>query len=285
MCRLFGFRSVIQSQVHQSLIQAENALEVQSHKHPDGWGVCYYISGHPHIIKSEKTAIDDSIFKQVSGIVSSQTVLAHIRNATLGEVNILNTHPFQYGNWVFAHNGNIKNFDEHREEIVNRVSPDLRRFILGKTDSELLFYFILSTLKRKIDLTLKDCSVDIMRESICEALGELKSLIGEYSKIDAAERTETFLTFILTNGESMVAHQGGKNLFYSTYKNKCADRDNCPSFSDECESPTKSGFVNHLIFSSEPLSGDNIWIPMEPGQIIGVDGKMRLKVFECSKVN
>ena len=41
MCRLFGFRSVIPSQVHQSLVGAENALMLQSDRHPDGWGVAW----------------------------------------------------------------------------------------------------------------------------------------------------------------------------------------------------------------------------------------------------
>ena len=77
----------------------------------------------------------------------------------------------------------------------------------------------------------------------------------------------------------MVAHQGGKNLFYSTYKTKCSERDSCPSFTDECENATKTGFVNHLIFASEPLSGENIWIPFDLGQFIGVDSKMKLTFF------
>jgi hypothetical protein len=38
MCRIFGFRSVIQSQVHRSLVSADNALMIQGERHPDGWG-------------------------------------------------------------------------------------------------------------------------------------------------------------------------------------------------------------------------------------------------------
>ena len=45
MCRLFGFRSVIPSQMHRSLIAADNALGRQSERHPDGWGVAYYVDG------------------------------------------------------------------------------------------------------------------------------------------------------------------------------------------------------------------------------------------------
>lgn len=44
--------------------------------------------------------------------IKSLNVIAHIRKATQGEVNIENTHPFIreiWGqNWVFAHNGNLK---------------------------------------------------------------------------------------------------------------------------------------------------------------------------------
>ncbi|MDD0854039.1 class II glutamine amidotransferase [Halobacteriovorax sp. GB3] len=279
MCRLFGFRSVIQSQVHESLVRADNALELQSNKHPDGWGVAYFVGGAPHIIKSEKTAVDDAIFKKISGIVSSQTVLAHIRNATLGQVNILNTHPFQFGNWVFAHNGNIKGFADKKEEIMSRILPHLRRFILGNTDSEVVFYFILSHLSGKVNLYDKDCNIDVLAESVKESVQALIKIIGPYSEIDDAGNTETYLTFILTNGQTMLAHHGGKNLFYSTYKNRCGDRDTCPSFAPECEAPTETGYVNHLIFSSEPLSGDNIWHPLSPGEIIGVDNDMKLRRY------
>ena len=62
MCRLFGFKSVISSQVHSSLIHTENALRIQSNNHPDGWGVAYYREGIPHIIKSMEKAVDDHIF-------------------------------------------------------------------------------------------------------------------------------------------------------------------------------------------------------------------------------
>ncbi|MBK24370.1 MAG: class II glutamine amidotransferase [Halobacteriovorax sp.] len=279
MCRLFGFRSVILSQVHSSLVSADNALVMQSNEHPDGWGVGYYVQGTPHIIKSaESSAIKSNLFKKVSGVVSSQTVVAHIRNSTQGSNGLLNTHPFQYGHWVFAHNGNIKDFENYRNQISNQILPELKRFILGDTDSELIFYFILSFLSKKIDISIKDCKAEIVIEAIKEAVKELTDLIGPYSLKDDCGDKETYLTFLLTNGETMVAHQGGKNLYYSTYKTSCGDKDSCPSYSESCENATKDGFINHLIFSSEPLSGENIWIPLNLGQIIGVDGRMKIVI-------
>lgn len=278
MCRLFGFRSVIQSQVHSSLVGAENALGVQGEKHPDGWGMAYYMAGTPHIIKSDKSTVDDTLFKQISGVVSSQTVLAHVRKATEGALNILNTHPFQFGNWVFAHNGNIKDFHHYKDKIFQQIDPLLRRFILGTTDSELIFFFILTHLKKQIDLANRVCPYNKLESAVMQSMADLQKIIGPYSQIDNAGEKETYLTFLMTNGESMIAHQGGKQLYYSTYKKSCPDRVSCSSFSEVCESASVSGKVNHLIFASEPLSGDNIWLPMSLGQSLGVDSKMKINV-------
>ena len=276
MCRLFGFRSVIQSQVHQSLVNADNALRVQSEFHPDGWGVAYYQGHSPHVIKTDKSALSDMLFKKVSGVVSSETVVAHIRKATKVENNILNTHPFQFGHWVFAHNGNIKNFDSLRKDLLKSIKPQLRRFILGDTDSELIFYFLLSELSEVYDLNRKDCPVDIATKSVKKSIKKLEKLIGKINPDDNAPPSETFATFILTNGTTMVAHQGGKRLFYSTYKTSCADKEFCSHYADVCENPTKDGTINHLIFTSEPLSGENIWLDMNPYDVVGVDWKMKL---------
>ena len=110
MCRLFGFRSVIASQVHQSLIEAENALGTQSDEHPDGWGVAFYVDKAPHVTRSPATALGDQLFHRLSGVVSSETVLAHVRKATQGENTVLNCHPFQHGPWTFGHNGEIAGY-------------------------------------------------------------------------------------------------------------------------------------------------------------------------------
>lgn len=278
MCRLFGFRSVIQSQVHSSLVHAENALQGQSELHPDGWGVAYYQAGAPHVIKSKESALDDHLFKRVSGIVSSQTVIAHIRRATQGNHTILNAHPFQFGQWIFAHNGNIKDFDKHRDTLISMIDPGLQRFILGDTDSEVLFYLLLTNLSTKTDLAAINPEYSLIKEACVTTLKDIQVLVGDFYHSEGKGSLETYLTFILTNGHSMLAHQGGQRLHWSTWKNKCSERDTCPSFAPACENKTEDGFVNHLIFTSEPLQGENIWNEMELGQMIGVDGRMRLQL-------
>ncbi len=280
MCRLFGFRSIILSQVHQSLMEADNALGTQSIKNPDGWGVAYYIGQTPHVIKSDTSAITCDIFKKVSGVVSSHSVVAHIRKSTIGAHSILNTHPFQFGKWVFAHNGNIKNFSKHRSALMALVSPKLQKYILGDTDSELLFFIILTHISQKIDLEAIHFDLENLAKLTRYAIDQVINIIGPYSEIDDAGETETYLTFILSNGDTMLAFRGGKELHYSTYKNKCRDADTCSSYAPFCEAPPVNGSINHLIFSSEPLSGENIWHKMENHELIATNSLMKIKIFK-----
>jgi glutamine amidotransferase len=266
MCRLFGFRSVIPSQVHRSLLAAENALGVQSNEHPDGWGVAYYVDGSPHVTKSPSTALSDALFRRLSGVVSSETVLAHVRKATRGAKTVLNCHPFQYGRWVFAHNGDVPEFERYREALVAEVAPNLRRFILGETDSELVFFVFLSRLAAFAPLSRPHAVEDVA--------SALRGAVLRVREVCAG--AETSLTVMVTDGRVLVALQGGKELFLSTYKTRCGDRDTCPSLAPECEAPSQSGYVNHLILSSEPLLGENIWHPLAPGELVGVDHRMRV---------
>lgn len=277
MCRIFGFRSVIQSQVHRSLVSADNALMQQSDRHPDGWGVAYYNAGAPHVIKSVSAAQVDHLFKRVSGIVTSETVLAHLRKATQGSLSTINTHPFQYGQWVFAHNGNIANFADLRGALVERIPPVLRRFILGDTDSEVLFFLILAHMARRCELHRVGFPLEDVIGAIRDAVDEVVELAGQICEQDDGPPTSTYLTFVLTNGTMMVAHQGGKALHWTTWKRRCPDRDHCASFGHECEIPTDAGgFVKHLVVSSEPLQGVNVWTPLRPYEIVAVDWRMML---------
>jgi predicted glutamine amidotransferase len=271
MCRLFGFKSSIPSEVHRSLLRAENALAAQSGEHPDGWGVVYYIDNFPHLIKNTKTAVEDHLFEKVSGIVSSKTVLAHIRNASVGDINILNCHPFQYGPWSFAHNGEIKPWNKVSEILINHVTPQFRRFILGNTDSEVCFYIFLSFLQQKTNIHKSDISPLAIIDALKETIKIIRDVTDDFEQ-------PALLTFLLTNGSTMLGYHGGKELLYSTYKKACEEKHNCPHFSAECENPTNST-INHLLVSSEPISDEDIWQPLEIGEGFCLDGNMALHKF------
>jgi len=65
-----------------------------------------------------------------------------VRLKSVGEVSVPNTHPFQRGRWVFAHNGTIEDLAPLRA----RVSAERRAEVHGETDSELLFAYLLTLL-------------------------------------------------------------------------------------------------------------------------------------------
>jgi glutamine amidotransferase len=254
--------------VHRSLLAADNALGTQSNAHPDGWGVAHYVDGAPHVTRAPSTAINDAIFQRLSGIVSSETLLAHVRKATVGPKTVLNCHPFQYGKWVFAHNGEIRRFEQHKAKLLEHVAPRLRRFILGDTDSEVLFFILLTELSGYAQLAGR-LGIDDLAEAI-------RTTVSKVRLVCDTPEDPSLLTFIVTDGTTMAATQGGKELFLSTHKSRCTDRDVCPHLAPECEAPSTSGSVNHLVFSSEVIRGDNVWTELAPGDIVGVDWRMRL---------
>jgi glutamine amidotransferase len=194
-----------------------------------------------------------------------------VRKATQGSCTVFNCHPFQHGRWVFAHNGDIRNFDTHREALLAEVGSKFRRFILGDTDSEILFFVFLTQLAAAAGET--------SNPSLEHAITALRACIRRVREIcdngDPAQNA--LLTVMATNGEMLVATQGGKELYFSTYKKRCSDRDHCPSLSPVCEAPSKTGLVNHFIVSSEPLQGENVWEELRLGDIVGVDRDMRMQ--------
>lgn len=278
MCRLFGFRSIFENKVHSSLIHADNALFNLSQKHKDGWGVAYYLDDVPHLIKSAEQAFEDHIFERVSGVVTSKSVIAHIRYATSGNSSILNSHPFQFGKWIFAHNGNIKNLKQYKSKLLSLILPDQQKYILGNTDSEIIFHIILSDLKKK-KLFSSSTDTNAIINTVKLTLIKICSIIGELTNRDDAAPTDNYLTFILSNGPLFLAIQGGQPLYFSTHKSLCSERDQCSYYNPSCESKSiVNSKVNHLIISSEKFTGDNIWTKMAFGDVVAIDQEMKLYI-------
>lgn len=274
MCRIFGFRSLLQSGVHSSLVEADNAIAKQSQNHPDGWGVAYYKMGAPHLVKMDRQAKDCGIFKQVSGVVSSGTVLAHIRLSTVGGGGPLNTHPFQYGPWVFCHNGTLRDFELNKTGLIEEIDPELKTFIFGTTDSEVLFYLFLTVLKKhnllesfRFDADAVKKCIKTFVDIVVQHTGDLVSEIRDTDK--------NYMTFVVTNGGFMMGFQGGQPLRVSTHKTKCPESQSCSFYQPTCEAPSKEGSsVQHLLLSSERVQNENVWRPLEFLAYAGVSEDM-----------
>ena len=149
------------------------------------------------------------------------------------------------------------------------MSPHFIRFILGETDSEILFFIILSEVMK----------YGLNKNSIAKAINKILEIIGPFEINTDADDSHTFLSFILTNGKHMAAFQGGKSLYYSSHKTKCPESGTCNFYNDTCEKKVSNKtIVNHLLFSSEPLSGQNEWTKMKPGEFVMVDSEMEFSI-------
>jgi predicted glutamine amidotransferase len=79
--------------------------------------------------------------------IPNNLVIAHIRKKTHGDASMENTHPFHYQNQVFVQNGTIEDFEKHAGLLRSYISSPLKQHIKGETDTECLFFMLLSAIK------------------------------------------------------------------------------------------------------------------------------------------
>lgn len=278
MCRLFGFRSAVPSRAHRSLTEAENALALQSENHPDGWGIGWFVDDDAYVVKSANAAHACERFARASSRLASHTMLVHVRKGTVGHLDHLNAHPFRFGRWLFAHNGTLFGFDELRPWMQELCDEAFLPQILGDTDSEHLFYYLLSA--------LTDNGVDRSgrRPSDAAVVGDvvrraLNALDAEARRL-GLERPIT--NVLLTDGRLFVAHRAGMPLLMSTQKHFCAEFERCPEPSKVCMEPVRPPGqpVNHLLVASEPIGDDNRWETVPDGATVVLDEQFHLDLLE-----
>ena len=136
MCELFGVTSKNKVEINGLL------KEFYSHsvKHCHGWGLAKLVGDSIRIKKEKSSANKSEVLKKILNVpISTKIALAHIRYATIGQVEDNNSHPFT-GNditgrqWTLIHNGTILCGDQLNKYIKIQE---------GATDSErILLYFI-----------------------------------------------------------------------------------------------------------------------------------------------
>jgi glutamine amidotransferase len=216
MCRLYGFRANEPTKVECTLVHAQNALLLQSRadmlgrSHSDGWGIAYYHEEHPEVQRRATPAFEDLYFSETAERIFTQTVVAHVRQATVGAPALVNCHPFSHGVWAFAHNGTVRGFDHLRDEIIAETHADLRNCRQGTTDSEHAFYWLLSRMA-EAGIALTACCRDVA------ALGDvLAAAVDELAKRCrmAEPDVPAKLNFLLTDGRALAASRWNNSLYW-----------------------------------------------------------------------
>lgn len=113
----------------------------------DGFGIGWYSDSggtEPACFKGVEPAWNDVNLREVASRIKTPLLFAHIRAATGTPVQRSNCHPFRYGDWLWMHNGAIRDFRTVKRDLVLAVDPGLYPDIEGSTDSETLFYLALT---------------------------------------------------------------------------------------------------------------------------------------------
>lgn len=276
MCRLYGFRANEPTKVECTLVYAQNALLSQSERdlrgaaHPDGWGIACYENGRPVIERRETPAFSDAQFSWTAERVYAHTVVAHVRAATVGERSLANTHPFSYGAWVFAHNGTMTAFDALRPHLEAECLPWLWQHRRGTTDSETIFYLLLSRIANA-GIPLDDALIEV--EAVAEVV-EAALVDLERRNAEAAPPKPAKLNFLLTNGRCLVATRH-RNDLYVVERHGVLDCEICGMSHVEHE---RGVDYRAVVLASEPLS-EEAWMPIREGSVWTVDQHLEVRAW------
>ncbi len=144
MCELLGFSSSQPLDISGYL----ESFFSRSVRHPHGWGIMYEENESRRSFREPVRAIDSGIMKSmIKKLKPQKNLLAHIRYATVGSVNVNNCHPFTLADisgreWTFIHNGTI--FNEKYCHSFSSVQN-------GETDSERLFLSLIDTVNKQLE--------------------------------------------------------------------------------------------------------------------------------------
>lgn len=138
--------AVLMAKDENSLHELNEKKGLGSCLHPDGWGAAYLNKKGKFIVKKSTAAIfEDAEVKKLYPLATN-FLIVHVRKKAGSEISLKNTHPFKtkhslLGECVFCHNGHIE----------DDITFDAKYKPRGKTDSERLFYSILSDITEKSD--------------------------------------------------------------------------------------------------------------------------------------
>jgi predicted glutamine amidotransferase len=256
MCQLLGMNSRLPSSLTLSFTGFSQRGGCTDH-HADGWGIAFFESdgaqpgkGIRYFVDKQSAATSPIAQMLRTFPIKSHNVVAHVRKATVGHVTLENSHPFVrelWGRyWVFAHNGDLKDF---APPLHGSFRP------VGDTDSELAFCWLLQELAKS--------------HAGVPSVHELTLTLREL--LPAITRHGTF-NFLLSNGQALWAH-ASTNLHYLVRQHPFPE----VHLRDEdmkVDLAELNGLEDRLaIVVTEPLTINENWIRISAGELVTfVDG-------------
>ncbi|MDX2243049.1 MAG: class II glutamine amidotransferase [Leptolyngbyaceae cyanobacterium bins.302] len=246
MCQLLGMNCNVPTDICFSF-EGFAARGGKTDEHQDGWGIAFFEGLGCRLFLDVKPAIASPIADLVRHYpIQSKHVIAHIRKATFGAVRLENCHPFQrelWGRyWVFAHNGDLPNFEPTNHTYYRPV---------GQTDSERAFCLLLNTLRQHFPVEKPSL------QDLYPVLQEITTEIAQFGSFN----------YLLSDGEHFFAHCSTKLCYIVRQAPFAAahliDEDLTVDFQ---ELTTPSDRV--AVIATTPLTDNETWTPIQPGEVL-----------------
>lgn len=251
MCQLLGMNCNVPTDIVFSFTGfATRGGRTDEHK--DGWGIAFFEGNGVRHFVDHLAAVESPIAELIKRYpIKSKIAIAHIRKATHGAVALENCHPFVrelWGHyWVFAHNGELKDF---APTLTGAYHP------VGSTDSEQAFCYILQQLRHRFGAQRPaNTQLEIALQQLCSEI--------------ASHGT---FNMMLSDGDALFAHCSTKLHYivrrYPFATAKLSDEDVSVDFS---QVTTPQDCV--AIIVTEPLTANESWIQFAPGELkMFIDG-------------
>lgn len=241
MCQLLGMNANTPTDVMFSFA----GLATRADEHKDGFGIAFFEDRGLRLFVDHSSARASPVAEMVKRYpIRSDNVIAHIRKATQGRVALENCHPFQrelWGRyWVFAHNGDLKDF-------APRLHLHFRP--VGDTDSERAFCWLLQELAKA--------------HANVPGIDELTRTLRELVPRAAAHGS---FNFLLSNGQALWAHCSTKLVWLQRRhpfgRASLRDEDLSVDFAQHTTADDRVAVV-----ATEALTADEAWTPFGEGEL------------------
>jgi predicted glutamine amidotransferase len=257
MCRLFGLHAgtrVVTATFW--LLDAPDNLAAQSRRNPDGTGLGVFDDhGRPEVHKQPIAAWQDADFATEARDITGTTFVAHVRYATTGAHELVNTHPFLQDGRIFAHNGVVEGLDLLDERLRELGTADL---VLGQTDSERVFALITGSVRARegnVPAGLVDAMEWLGANVPIYAVNVVLSTATDMWALRYPEPNELYV---------LDRRGAGPGKEFDMRTNRI--RAHCAPLHDQ---PA-------VVFASEPMDDNPGWCLIRPGELVHVDAALQL---------
>jgi len=260
MCRLFGLVSDHPVRVIFSMLRSDNAFRKQSLKHSDGWGIGYYENDAAKVSKQALSAYESTEFENISRSIRSSRFVAHVRKKSSGGINLANTHPFEFNNWILAQNGGVggKWHNRIREEVGKGK-------IKGSTSGEHLLVWLYT------------------RAGNLQGENQIEAILNSLKRLTKTPETFTSANLVMTTGDNLYAFryaptgQSGRNLYYLERMKSDTIQSGETGFSAELINPPLSIGKKVFLVASERITNNETWQPVKNGELLIVNNDVSME--------